>query len=184
MAKLRWHNFPKPMQAIKSDQHAKRSYDKLLAQGLKSTDIFQGLLGMAAADSEKEPIGWYSGNGKAFAGFLRRVKDMTAEMERLNADPRFIPEKDFSELPDLLRRYSAFIDERYRLLLQSRKGRPGTKAQIFDCLRSLVRHETGEERPADLAKILDAVTRGTPGYKDGFEFEAALKMRAQRKPLA
>jgi hypothetical protein len=168
------------MRAIQSDPDAKKSYDSLLAKGLRNTDLFEELLGMAADSYDEKPAKWYSGDNKEFGAFLRQIEAVTVKIERLNEDPRFFFNRQLLELPKALRHYSAAVRERNRLL---RKGRPKARTQIFDCLRWLVRNETGKERPADLANILDATTRKSSGFKEGFDFEAALKMRAQRNPF-
>jgi len=172
---------PELMRAIQSDPKARKSYKRLGNEGLTNTGLFEELLGMAANRYDHKPNHWYSGNNKDFATFIRQIERVTVQIERLNQDPRFALNRQLFEPPKALRDYSATIQEQNRLL--NRKGRPKARAQRFDCLRWLVRNETGKERPADLANILDATTRQSSTFKAGFDFEAALKMRAQRNPF-
>lgn len=165
--------------AIFSDADAKKSYDKLLSNGLKSTHRLIELIGMAVA-AEKKPTkhGLISGKTpKTIAYFPARLKSMAAEVEKLNADPLFTPDKEYNALPDLLRGYAEQVQERRRHIQRSRKGRPGPMGQVLQCIRWLVRHETGSENCALLKRILAATT------ESDFDFEAALKMNAHRYPL-
>lgn len=175
------------MQAILSDKIAKKSYSNLLAKGLKNTELLQELVGaIVAVGSEGNPAKWYSDlkmTPKTIAYFPTRLRGMADETEKLTAHPLYFIDDGFTELPTVLRNYADRVEERSRLLRQSRKGRPKELGQILDALRWLVRKDTGKERHADLGRLLTAAARSSPGSNPDFDFEAALKMRASRAPL-
>jgi hypothetical protein len=148
---------------------------------------------VVALHTEPAARGWMS--PKTLAGLLRDVKATAGMIERLNRDPRFFLDRQFMELPAILRKFAEQTDDRRKFLYENRKGRPRPKAQILDCLQWLVRKETGRDRHADLGKILRAATfkrheelrkadlhkRNLPGDPE-FDFEAALKIRRHRGP--
>lgn len=172
-------------QAIESDRAAKKSYDKLRANGLRDTSLLLEFIGMAVAvAAERKPAKWYSDSGKTpktLAYFPVRLKAMAEEIERLMAHPPFTPPPEFAGLPALLLNYAEHIDNRCRLIRQSRKGRPRTMGEVLRALRWLLLRETGKERPADLARLLAAAANGAGAPE--FDFEAALKMNAHRYPI-
>ncbi len=196
------------MEAILSDLPAKKSYSNLLAKGLKNVELLQELIGMAVAVAVGSKgkaarwSKWYSGSGKTpktLAYFPTRLKAMAGEVERLNAHPLLRPDKEgsicepdkkpfvvgFMELPTMLRHYAAHVDDlsrsMSRLFRRNKKGSVGQMGQVLDGLRWLVRKETGEERPADLSRLLAAAANAAPGSNPNFDFEAELKNRAYRE---
>ncbi len=203
------------MRAILSDKVAKNSYSNLKKNGLKSTDLFEELVGMVAAvavgslGKPNKRSTWYSGSGKTpktLAYFPGRLRAMAGEIERLNTYPLFRPDKEgsickpdkkslvvgFMELPVTLRQFAAHVDDLSRstsgLFSRNKKGRMGPMGQVLDCLRWLVRKETGRERPAVLQRILKAAVQanldavnGNLDFETDLNFEAELKSRAYRE---
>lgn len=196
------------MQAILSDKAAKKSYSNLLAKGLKDIELLQEFLGMAVvlAVSPKGKAAkwfkWYSGSGKTpkqLAYFPTRLRAVANEIERLNTHPLLRPDKEssicepdkkpfvvgFMELPTMLRHYAAHVGDlsrsTSRLFRRNKKGSVRPMGQVLDCLRWLVRKETGKERSADLARLLEAAVNAVPGSHPSFDFEAELKNRAHRE---
>lgn len=161
--------------AIFSDVKAKKSYDRLLSNGLKSVDRLLEFVAWAAVIAEKKPSRKAS---KAIAHFPVRLKSIATDVEKLNANPLYTPEKEYISLPDALRGYAEQLQERRRLLQRSRKGRPGEMGQALKSIRWLVRRETGRENCALLKHILVAATPNSV-----FDFDAALKMNSHRYPL-
>jgi hypothetical protein len=162
-------------EAIFSDAVAKKSYDELLARGLKNTDLLIELIRLAVTAIKKKS----RKPSKAVAYFPVRLKSMAAEVEKLNTDPLYTPNnKDYNALPDILLGYAEQLQERRQSLQRSRKGSPGQMAQALKAIRWLVHRETGRESCALLKHILSAATPNSD-----FDFEAALKMNAHRYPL-
>ena len=152
---------------------------------------------------------WYSGSGKTpetLAYFPKRLAAMADEIEKLNTHPLLRPDKEsrfcepdkkpfvvrFMELPTIVRHYAAHVDHlsrsASRLFSRNKKGRKGPMGQVLDCLRWLVREETGRERPADLSRILEAAVHANldavnsnPHFETVLNFEAELKSRAYRE---
>jgi len=152
---------------------------------------------------------WYSGSGKTpetLAYFPKRLTAMADEIERLNTHHLLRPDREgsickpdkkpfvvgFMELPATLRQFAAHVDHlsrsTSRLFSRNKKGRKGPMGQVLDCLRWLVRTETGRERPADLSRILEAAVHANLDavnsnlhFETGLNFEAELKSRAYRE---
>jgi hypothetical protein len=179
-----------------SDPIAEKAYRKLRANGLSSVGQFWELVNMVVAlhlePADRDPGWWRS--PKILAGLPRNFKATAGKIERLNRDPRFSLDRQFMEVPAILRKLAKWVDDRRQFLYENRKGRARPKAQILDCLRWLVRQETGRERHADLGKILTEATfarinrhrpadlhkRNLSGDPQ-FNFEAALKIRRHRE---
>ena len=74
---------------------------------------------------------------------------------------------------------STALGARLKLLSKNKRGTPKSLGHVLASLRWLVRNETGRERVAKVAKVLEAAAGGT-SVRD---FEAALKMDAYRSRL-
>lgn len=208
----RYLDLSQTRRAISSDKDAKKSYSSLKKNGLKSTDLFEELVGMVAAvavgslGKRNKRSTWYSGSGKTpetLAYFPKRLTAMADEIEKLNTHPLLRPDRfcepdkkpfvvRFMELPTIVRHYAAHVDHlsrsTSRRFSRNKKGRIGPMGQVLDCLRWLVREETGRERPADLSRILEAAVHANLDavnsnlhFETDLNFEAELKSRAYRE---
>jgi hypothetical protein len=181
------------MHAVLPDPFAEKAYRNLQARGLKSLELFWELVGILVVVSRKrvplsslleagralERLSGPFKTAQALADWSREVRAFAGRIERVNAHPLYCI-SDAWRLPAILREYAKQLQGRHKLL--HRKTKLAGKTLILDALRWLVRKETGQESPADLAKILEAATRESTEHP-GYEYEAALKMRAQRAPL-
>jgi hypothetical protein len=96
---------------------AEESYRRLQSNGLKSTDLLAELMRKLV---EVKPTR-YRKTAKAVTAFTDGIKAMADEIEN---DRLYAPDGEFVELLGLLWRYAEHVQDRYRQVQQSRKGRP------------------------------------------------------------
>ena len=89
-----------------SDPIAEKAYRKLRANGLSSVGQFWELVNMVVAlhlePADRDPGWWRS--PKILAGLPRNFKATAGMIERLNRDPRFSLDRQFMEVPAILRK--------------------------------------------------------------------------------
>lgn len=176
--------------AIQKCGVAKCSFESLLASGIKQPELLEFLVGRTVlVFHARKSKPWWSGTGiteKQLSNLPSRLETVASEIEQLNNNlaasgllsgqipgKGYIPTVGFGTLPDVLRRYAAFI-ARAASIKSSFDRR-----LALDKLIQFVREETGKPRLSDLSNILDAVANKAEVNAD-FGTDA-LKARNYRK---
>jgi len=188
------------LDGILKDTISKRSYLKLMAAGLRQTQLFEALLGTAVSGKKAN---WLKGLGKTekqLRYFPERLKSIANEIESLNRHRLFAPrhwvlkrmvsnsskEKfaaRFEQLPHLIRCYAAFLASHSKDMKSHLKRKQDNTRNIKtlaqDLLIQLIREETGRDRPIELSNLLGAVASQAGSKRMEYSAEA-IRMRAKR----